>query len=81
MRENTVHSTQQVTGTKNAVTCALKQIHVPELLPWENTLLKLPAKQPRISHHVCACSTGKNTGGVFPMDAQAFLVTGSLAIA
>lgn len=81
MRESTVHSTQQVTGTINAVTCALKQIHVPELLPWENTLLKLPAIQPRISHHVCACSTGKNTGGVFPMDAQVFLVTGSLAIA
>lgn len=80
MGENTVHSTQQVTGTIKAVTCALKQIHVPELLPWENTLLKLPAIQPRISHHVYACSTGKNTGGVFPMDAQVFLVTESLTI-
>lgn len=79
IRHEGEHSPQHTgNNRKNAVTRALKETH---LLPWENTLLKLPAIKPRISHHVCACSTGKNTGGVFPTDAQALLVTESLAIA
>lgn len=50
-------------------------------LPWETTPFKLPVIHPSISCRVLACSAGKNTGGVFPMDARVFLVTGSLDIA